>query len=108
MSQFRASIHTQVYSSQMFGQEVLHLLRKTPPPRSPPGSFQAPGSISAFPACSTDFLQEPRSPLFKKAQRVEGIPTHGLAGGPLPFHTTHAGSDCGGTYGRFRAEVLGP
>ena len=79
MSQFRASIRTQVYSSQMFRQEVLHRLRKTSPPRSPPGSFQAAGSTSAFPACSTDFLWEPRSPLSKKAQRVEGIPTHSLA-----------------------------
>lgn len=107
MSQFRASIRTQVYSSQMFRQEVLHRLRKTSPPRSPPGSFQAAGSISAFPACSTDFLWEPRSPLSKKAQRVEGIPTHSLAGGPLPFYTTQAGSDCRGTYWRFRAGALG-
>ena len=68
MSQFRASICTQDYSSPLFGQDVLHLLRKTPHPRSPPGSFQATGSTSAFPACSTNFLREPRSPLSKEAQ----------------------------------------
>lgn len=108
MSSSRPPSTTQVYSSQMFGQESLIPSEEDTSSKKP--SRFIPGCWKQFCLscpCSTDFPSGAQIPLFQRRPRELRDSSTWLAGGPLPFHTTHAGSDCGGTYGRFKEQGSG-